>query len=119
MIGNIACVMAGEGIHRFNDLRGGVHPGRRRAQVDCRCDRSPETNLGRSNLTPEELDPGRLMWAMHRHFALANVPRKRLVLSIEIIGAKRLPALVVHRYRRWRRRWAGDRRGARIQRIDA
>lgn len=45
----------------------------------------------RSSLTPDELDPGRLMWAMHRHFTVAKMPRKRLVLCIEIVDAKRLP----------------------------
>jgi DNA-binding HxlR family transcriptional regulator len=45
----------------------------------------------RSKLTPDELDPGRLMWAMHRHFTLVNVPRSMLVLYVEITGAKRLP----------------------------
>jgi DNA-binding HxlR family transcriptional regulator len=45
----------------------------------------------RSKLTADELDPGRLMWAMHRHFTLANVPQDKLVLYIEITDAKRLP----------------------------
>ena len=45
----------------------------------------------RSKLTPDEIDPGRLMWTMHRHFILANVPQDRLVLYIEITDAKRLP----------------------------
>lgn len=46
----------------------------------------------RSTLPPDELDPGRLMWAMHRHFCFANLPPGRLVLNIEITDAKRLPA---------------------------
>jgi len=45
----------------------------------------------RSKLTPDELDPGRLMWAMHRHFRLANVPHGRLVLYVEITDTARLP----------------------------
>jgi DNA-binding HxlR family transcriptional regulator len=45
----------------------------------------------RSKLTPDEIDPGRLMWTMHRHFILTNVPQDRLVLYIEITDAKRLP----------------------------
>jgi DNA-binding HxlR family transcriptional regulator len=38
----------------------------------------------RSRLTPDELDPGVVMWAMHRHFRLKSVPQRRLVLYIEI-----------------------------------
>ena len=42
-------------------------------------------------LMADEIDPGRLMWAMHRRFTLVNVPQDRLVLYIEITDAKRLP----------------------------
>ena len=47
-------------------------------------------NWVRSRLTPDELDPGVVMWAMHRHFALNSVPPGGLVLYIEIADVIRL-----------------------------
>jgi DNA-binding HxlR family transcriptional regulator len=44
----------------------------------------------RSHLTPDELDPGALMWFMHRHFALDLLPERGLVLYFEITGVKKL-----------------------------
>jgi DNA-binding HxlR family transcriptional regulator len=43
----------------------------------------------RSQLTPEELNPGRLMWFMHRHFALDRLPCERIVLYVEISDARK------------------------------
>jgi DNA-binding HxlR family transcriptional regulator len=47
-------------------------------------------NRVRSRLTPGELDPGVVMWAMHRHFDLTSMPPEGLVLYVEIIDARRL-----------------------------
>jgi DNA-binding HxlR family transcriptional regulator len=47
-------------------------------------------NWVRSQLTPDELDPGVVMWAMHRHFGLKNMPPGDLVLYVEIIDRKQL-----------------------------
>lgn len=44
----------------------------------------------RSRLTPDELDPGVVMWAMHRHFNKARLPPGGVVLYVEITDAKRL-----------------------------
>jgi DNA-binding HxlR family transcriptional regulator len=44
----------------------------------------------RSPLTPDELDPGALMWFMHRHFVLDKLPASGLVLYVEITGVKKL-----------------------------
>lgn len=44
----------------------------------------------RSQLTPDELDPGRLMWFMHRHFAVDRLPCERVVLYVEISDARKL-----------------------------
>ncbi len=44
----------------------------------------------RSRLTPDELDPGVVMWAMHRHFALESVPLGGFVLYIEIADVTQL-----------------------------
>ena len=38
----------------------------------------------RSKLTRDELDPGMLMWYIHRHFAKEHLPPRRIVVYIEI-----------------------------------
>ena len=43
----------------------------------------------RSKLTPDELDPGALMWFMHRHFAIDQIPSD-FVLYVEISDVKQL-----------------------------
>ena len=44
----------------------------------------------RSQLTRDELDPGSLMWFMHRHFALDRLPADSMVLYVEITDVKKL-----------------------------
>ena len=44
----------------------------------------------RSQLTRDELDPGSLVWFMHRHFALDRLPVDSLVLYVEITDVKKL-----------------------------
>jgi hypothetical protein len=43
----------------------------------------------RSRLTRDELDPGMLMWYIHRHFSLDHLPLRRLVIYIEITDASK------------------------------
>jgi len=44
----------------------------------------------RSTLSRDELDPGALMWFIHRHFQRENLPARRIVMYIEITDVKRL-----------------------------
>ena len=43
-----------------------------------------------SKLPLGELDPAVVIWAMHRHFYVANAPPDGLVLYVEIADVKRL-----------------------------
>ncbi len=44
----------------------------------------------RSKFTSDELDPGLLMWAIHRHFPRDYRPSRRIVVSIDITDVTRL-----------------------------
>jgi DNA-binding HxlR family transcriptional regulator/putative sterol carrier protein len=44
----------------------------------------------RSELTRDELDPASLMWFVHRHMAVANLPARRVVIYVEFTDLKRL-----------------------------
>lgn len=44
----------------------------------------------RSDLRAEELDPGALMWYVHRHFRHDAAPRRRIVLHIDLVDVKGL-----------------------------
>jgi DNA-binding HxlR family transcriptional regulator len=44
----------------------------------------------RSELTREELDPGELMWYIHRHFQMDRLPPGRVVLRIEFTDVLRM-----------------------------
>lgn len=48
----------------------------------------------RSKLTRDELDPGMLMWYIHRHFVKDRLPPGRIVVYIEITD-------VIKRLKRW------------------
>ena len=48
----------------------------------------------RSKLTRDELDPGMLMWYIHRHFMKEHLPPGRVVVCIEITD-------VIKRMKRW------------------
>ena len=44
----------------------------------------------RSKLTRDELNPGMLMWYIHRHFVKDRLPPQRIVIYIEITDVKRM-----------------------------
>jgi DNA-binding HxlR family transcriptional regulator len=44
----------------------------------------------RSMLTRDEIDPGALMWYIHRHFVTDCLPAGRVVISIELTDVKRM-----------------------------
>jgi DNA-binding HxlR family transcriptional regulator len=44
----------------------------------------------RSMLTRDELDPGALMWYIHRHFVAEHLPQRRIVIYIELTDVKRM-----------------------------
>jgi len=44
----------------------------------------------RSRLTRDELDPGVLMWFIHRHFAPADLPQQRIVVRLEFTDLRRM-----------------------------
>jgi DNA-binding HxlR family transcriptional regulator len=44
----------------------------------------------RSRLTRDELDPGVLMWFIHRHFVASRLPPRRVVIAIEFTDARQL-----------------------------
>jgi hypothetical protein len=44
----------------------------------------------RSQLTRDELDPGMLMWFIHRHFVRDDLPQQRVVLRLEFTDLRRM-----------------------------
>lgn len=44
----------------------------------------------RSKLTRDELDPGMLMWYVHRHFVADKLPERRVVIHLEFTDAPRM-----------------------------
>jgi DNA-binding HxlR family transcriptional regulator len=44
----------------------------------------------RSRLTRDELDPGVLMWFIHRHFPAKELPRQRIALQLEFTDVRRM-----------------------------
>jgi len=44
----------------------------------------------RSQLTRDELDPGALMWFIHRHFQHEHLPPQRIVIHLEFSDVRRL-----------------------------
>jgi DNA-binding HxlR family transcriptional regulator len=42
----------------------------------------------RSDLRPDELDAGALMWYLHRHFRVEGLPARRVVLHIDLVDQK-------------------------------
>jgi DNA-binding HxlR family transcriptional regulator len=44
----------------------------------------------RGRLTRDELDPGVLMWFIHRHFAPADLPQQRIVVRLEFTDLRRM-----------------------------
>jgi DNA-binding HxlR family transcriptional regulator len=52
----------------------------------------------RSDLSPDELDAGALMWYIHRHFRVDKMPASRVVMHLELTDEKHLKHwwLVLH-----------------------
>jgi DNA-binding HxlR family transcriptional regulator len=44
----------------------------------------------RSRLTRDELDPGMLMWFIHRHFPARQVPHQRIAIQFELTDVRRM-----------------------------
>ena len=44
----------------------------------------------RSQLTRDELDPGMLMWFIHRHFVATDLPSQRVVIQLEFTDVRRM-----------------------------